>query len=116
MLLLIGFMVVVSKPMTRYRFQNLREERQNGPGPAKDPDKGLIRHPLNVAVRRVGLYKVVVALLFPLRVVTHEKMFSLPKYGKDSEMSLTFWLSAMFLLGLVAMGVMFLFLKACEKI
>ena len=31
-------------------------------------------------------------------------------------MDLTFWLSAMFLLGLASMGLMFAFLKACEKI
>lgn len=31
-------------------------------------------------------------------------------------MSLTFWLLTMFLLGIVVMGLMFLFMKACEKI
>ncbi len=31
-------------------------------------------------------------------------------------MSLAFWFPAMFLLGLAAMGLMFVFLKACEKI
>jgi len=31
-------------------------------------------------------------------------------------MNLIFWLPAMFLLGLVSMGLCFLFLKACEKI
>ena len=31
-------------------------------------------------------------------------------------MSLTFWLLTMFLLGIVSMGLMFLFMKACEKI
>ena len=35
---------------------------------------------------------------------------------KEIEMSLTFWLLTMFLLGVVAMGLMFLFMKACEKI
>jgi len=30
-------------------------------------------------------------------------------------MNLTFWLLAMFVLGLVAMGLIFWFLKACEK-
>lgn len=31
-------------------------------------------------------------------------------------MNLFFWVPAMFLLGLVAMGLVYLFLKACEKI
>jgi len=31
-------------------------------------------------------------------------------------MSLGFWLPAMFLLGVVALGLCYLFLKACEKI
>ena len=31
-------------------------------------------------------------------------------------MNLAFWLPAMFLLGIVTMGLMFLFMKACEKI
>ena len=31
-------------------------------------------------------------------------------------MNLTFWLLTMFLLGIVVMGLMFLFMKACEKI
>jgi len=31
-------------------------------------------------------------------------------------MTLFFWVPAMFLLGLVAMGLCYLFLKACEKI
>lgn len=31
-------------------------------------------------------------------------------------MNLTFWLPAMFLLGVVVMGLCYLFLKACEKI
>jgi hypothetical protein len=31
-------------------------------------------------------------------------------------MNLTFWLPAMFLLGLAAMGLCCLFLKACQKI
>jgi hypothetical protein len=31
-------------------------------------------------------------------------------------MSLEMWLSAMFVLGLTAMGLIFWFLKACEKI
>ena len=31
-------------------------------------------------------------------------------------MNLEIWLSAMFLLGLVAMGLCYLFMKACEKI
>lgn len=31
-------------------------------------------------------------------------------------MSLTFWLPAMFLLGLVSMALVYAFLKACEKI
>jgi hypothetical protein len=35
---------------------------------------------------------------------------------KEIEMNLTFWLLTMFLLGIVAMGLMFLFMKACEKI
>jgi hypothetical protein len=31
-------------------------------------------------------------------------------------MNLTFWLLAMFVLGIVAMGLIFLFMKGCEKI
>jgi hypothetical protein len=31
-------------------------------------------------------------------------------------MNLTFWLPAMFVLGLVAMGLCYLFMDACEKI
>ena len=31
-------------------------------------------------------------------------------------MALVFWFSAMFLLGLVSMGVCYLFMKGCEKI
>ncbi len=31
-------------------------------------------------------------------------------------MNLTFWLLTTFLLGIVVMGLMFLFMKACEKI
>jgi hypothetical protein len=31
-------------------------------------------------------------------------------------MNLVIWLPAMFILGLVAMGVCYLFMKACEKI
>jgi hypothetical protein len=31
-------------------------------------------------------------------------------------MNLAFWLPAMFLLGLVVMGLCYLFLKACERI
>jgi hypothetical protein len=31
-------------------------------------------------------------------------------------MNLEFWLPAMFVLGLVAMGLFYLFMKACEKI
>ena len=31
-------------------------------------------------------------------------------------MNLVFWLPVMFLLGLVSMGLCFLFLKACDKI
>ena len=31
-------------------------------------------------------------------------------------MNLEFWLTAMFLLGVVSMGLCYLFMKACEKI
>jgi hypothetical protein len=31
-------------------------------------------------------------------------------------MNLAFWLPAMFLLGIVSMGIVYLFMKACEKI
>jgi hypothetical protein len=35
---------------------------------------------------------------------------------RSVSMNLAFWLPSMFLLGLVAMGLCYLFLKACEKI
>jgi hypothetical protein len=38
------------------------------------------------------------------------------KQERDFTMNLAIWLPAMFVLGLVSLGLCFLFLKACEKI
>ena len=36
--------------------------------------------------------------------------------GKDHEMNIELWLLAMFVLGVLAMGLIFVFLVGCEKI
>ena len=49
------------------------------------------------------------------RVVARADVF-LCKPMRRNTMNLAIWLPAMFLLGLAAMGVCYLFLKACDKI
>jgi hypothetical protein len=43
-----------------------------------------------------------------------EKFYQMPR--REAKMNLEFWLPAMFLLGIVTMGVVGLFFVACEKI
>jgi hypothetical protein len=51
-----------------------------------------------------------------LRLYGDIKAVEINREKRKAKMNLVFWFAAMFLLGLVVMGVCYLFMKGCEKI
>jgi len=49
-------------------------------------------------------------------MVSHYPASFVSEHREEALMNLVIWLPAMFLLGVVAMGLCYLFMKACERI